>query len=72
MCLYMFFRNYSKSGKGISKKDLDKSGVELYFDILNRRIWNMIKLNLLYVLVSIPAIVFRSFIQNTLKVKNSS
>lgn len=53
----MFFRNYSKPGKGISKEDLDKSGVELYFDILFRRIWNMIKLNLLYVLVSIPAII---------------
>lgn len=60
--LYMFFRNYSKPGKGISKEDLNKSGVELYFDILFRRIWNMIKLNLLYVLVSIPAVIISALI----------
>ena len=50
------FFNYSKAGKGITKEDLEKSGLALYFDILGRRIWKLITLNLLYLLVSIPAI----------------
>ena len=51
------FNNYSKPGKGINKEDLNKSGVSLYFDIFFRRIWKMMALNLMYLLVSIPAIV---------------
>ena len=49
--------DYSKPGKGVSKEDVQKSGIELYFDILSRRLWKLIKLNLIYVLFSIPAIV---------------
>ena len=51
------FFNYSKAGKGINKEDLEKSGLALYFDILGRRIWKLITLNLMYLLVSIPALV---------------
>ena len=50
------FLNYSKAGKGIKKEDLEKSGLGLYFDIFGRRIWKLITLNLMYILVSIPAI----------------
>lgn len=48
--------NYSKAGKGINKEDLEKSGIALYFDIFGRRIWKLITLNLIYLVVSIPAI----------------
>ena len=59
----MFFNNYNKPGRGISKEEIDnKSGIELYFDILFRRIWKMMTLNLLYVLVSIPVIVISAII----------
>ncbi len=51
------FFYYSKSGKGVKKGDLEKSGVGLYFDILGRRIWKLITLNLMYLVVSIPAII---------------
>ena len=73
----MFFNNYTKPGRGVSKEDLDKSGVSFYFDILFRRIWKMIQLNLLYVLVSIPAIVISAvlslyFLTMTASVKNIS
>ncbi len=50
------FFNYSKAGKGIKKEDLEKSGLSLYFDILGRRIWKLIILNLMYLIASIPAI----------------
>ena len=58
------FNNYTKPGKGISKEDLNKSGVSLYFDIFFRRIWKMMTLNLMYLLTSIPAIVI-SFLLST-------
>lgn len=46
----IFGGNYSKPGKGISKEEAVKRN---YFDILGRRFWNLIKLNLLYVLANI-------------------
>lgn len=51
------FFNYSKAGKGVKKEDLEKSGVGLYFDIFGRRIWKLMALNMMYLVVSIPAII---------------
>ena len=56
------FFNYSKAGKGIKKEDLDKSGVGLYFDIFGRRLWKLMTLNLMYLAVSIPAIIIVYYI----------
>ncbi len=60
------FLNYSKAGKGVKKDDLDKSGVGLYFDIFGRRIWKFITLNLMYLVVSIPAILIAFLISSYL------
>ena len=60
------FFNYSKAGKGIKKEDLEKSGVGLYFDIFGRRIWKLMTLNLMYLVVSIPAIIIAYCISATL------
>ncbi len=48
--------NYTKPGRGVSKDDLDKTGIALYFDILGRRIGKIILLNVLFLVASIPAI----------------
>lgn len=56
------FNSYTKPGKGLSKEDLDKSGLALYFDILFRRFWKFISINFMYVIASIPAIIIASFI----------
>lgn len=56
------FFNYSKPGKGVSQEDLEKTGLELYFDILSRRLWKLVTLNLVYVITSIPALVIGWFI----------
>jgi len=45
-----FFVNYSKPGKGVSKEEAAKRN---YFDILGRRFWDLVKLNLLFVLCNI-------------------
>lgn len=59
-----FFNNYTKPGKGVSKEDVQKSGIGLYFDIFLRRFWKFISINMLYILTSIPAIIISFFIAN--------
>ena len=49
-----FSPNYAKAGKGISKEKAMKRD---YFDILGLRFWDLIKINLVYVLCNIPALV---------------
>lgn len=58
------FNSYTKPGKGVSKEDVQKSGIPLYFDIFLRRFWKFISINMLYVIASIPAIIVSFFIAN--------
>ncbi len=58
------FNSYTKPGKGVSKEDVQKSGISLYFDIFLRRFWKFISINLLYIIASIPAIIISFFIAN--------
>ncbi len=51
-----FFNNYTKPGKGITEDDLNKTGIALYFDILIRRFWKFVQINLLFLATSLPAI----------------
>ncbi|MBR2500185.1 MAG: YesL family protein [Clostridia bacterium] len=49
-----FSPNFAKAGKGVSKEKAMKRD---YFDILGLRFWDLIKINLLYVLCNIPAVI---------------
>ena len=60
------FFNYSKAGQGVRKEDLEKSGLGLYFDILGRRLWKLMTLNLMYIAISIPAIIIAYIISTYL------
>jgi len=60
------FRSYTKPGKGLSKEDVEKTGIALYFDIFARRFGKLISVNLMYLLFSIPAIIISFFIANYL------
>lgn len=57
MAGFFGFFDYAKPGKGISKEDVNKKGLSLYFDIFLRKIWKIITLNLIYILFSLPAII---------------
>ncbi|MBP3337611.1 MAG: DUF624 domain-containing protein [Clostridia bacterium] len=46
----LFGNNYSRPGKGISKEEAAKRN---YFDILGRKFWKIVQVNMLYVLVNI-------------------
>ncbi len=60
------FSSYTKPGRGLSKEDVEKTGIALYFDIFLRRFGKFISVNLLYLLASIPAIIISFFIANYL------
>lgn len=51
-----FFGRYDKPGKGVTEEDLNKKGIALYFDILIRRFWKLVGLNMMYLVASIPAL----------------
>ena len=62
------------TGRGVSKEDVDKHGPSLYFDIFFRKFWGFLKVNLLYLILSIPSIVVWAVISSflvTLLAQNS-
>ena len=64
--------NYSKPGKGVDK-DVAEPPLKIYFDVLYRKFWDLIKLNLLYVAFSLPLLfAFFVFILNFLNLFLSS
>ena len=58
--------DYTKPGKGVSKEDLEKTGISLYFDILGRRLGKIVILNILFLITSIPAIAISAFLSPVL------
>ena len=50
----MFGKNYNKPGKGIQKDEPTKKGIALFIDILVREFWNLVGLNLIFIITSIP------------------
>ena len=53
----MFFRDYAKPGKGVNKRDPNERRIKVFFDVFPRKIWDLFKLNILYVLASLPFVV---------------
>ena len=51
----MGFFNYSKPGPGIDKNAPKKKGVALYLELFFRKFWELIRINVLYFIFSIPA-----------------
>lgn len=56
----IFGGNYSKPGPGVSKNECKKKGLARFYQIFLRKFWDLIKLNLLYILTLLPtfAVVF--------------
>ena len=52
----MFFKNYDRPGPGVQPRNPDEPRIKIFWDIFPRKLWNLFKLNLLYLLVSIPFI----------------
>lgn len=50
------FNSYTKPGPGIPKDAPPKKGLRLFFDVLTREFFELVKLNLLYLLFCIPIV----------------
>ena len=53
-----FFREFSRSGKGVSKDAPDKKRFILFFEILWRKLWQIIGINLLYFIIVLPVFAY--------------
>jgi len=49
--------NYNKPGPGVPKDAPPKSPFIVFFEILSRKFWNFIKINLMFVLFNLPALI---------------
>lgn len=56
----IFTRNFDKPGPGIPKDLPPKKGFDLFGSIFKREFWNLIKLNLIFILFSIPIVTIGS------------
>ena len=52
----VFTPNFEKPGPGISKDEPPKKGLALFFEILVREFWQLIKLNLIFCIACIPIV----------------
>jgi uncharacterized membrane protein YesL len=49
--------DYNKPGPGIDKDAPQKSPIVRFFEILQRKFWNLIKVNMMFLIFNIPAII---------------
>ncbi|MGM9936196.1 MAG: hypothetical protein ACI38A_02525 [Candidatus Ornithomonoglobus sp.] len=56
----LFNTDYSKPGPGVSKNERKKKGLARFYQIFFRKFWNLIELNILYIVTLLPtfAVVF--------------
>ena len=52
----LFSKNYESAGVGISKYAPKKKGIALFFDIVGRKFWKLMQVNLLYMLFFLPLV----------------
>ena len=57
----LFSANYNKPGPGVEKDAPPKPRFFIFFDVLKRKFWHVMKINLMFVLFNLPAL-FVSFI----------
>jgi len=50
----MFFYNYEKAGKGVNRRDPNQPRIQVFIDILPRKLWSLFKLQILYLLTIAP------------------
>lgn len=60
----LFSSNYNKPGPGVDKDAPKKPAFFVFFEVLKRKFWHLIKVNLMYILFSIPALLIAYFISS--------
>lgn len=56
----LFYSNYSTPGPGVAKNARRRKGIARFYEIFFRKFWDLIKLNLLYIITLLPtfAVIF--------------
>jgi len=52
------FYSPNKSGKGVSKNEPEKKPFFKFFELVGRKFWKLVQLNLLYILMCVPIVTF--------------
>jgi len=53
----LFSSSYNKPGPGVDKDAPKKPSFFVFFEVLKRKFWNLLKVNLMFILFNIPALV---------------
>lgn len=62
MAGFFGFFDYTKPGPGVNKDEPPKPRIVVFFEILSRKFWNLVKLNMMFFLFNIPAILTMLFL----------
>lgn len=65
MAGFFGFFDYSKPGPGVPENAPPKSPFIVFFEILQRKFWNLVKVNLMFVIFNIPALLLGMFVMLT-------
>lgn len=60
----LFSINYNKPGPGVDKDAPQKPRFFIFFEVLKRKFWNLLRVNLMFVLFNIPALLIAYFISS--------
>lgn len=59
--LFGFF-DFTKEGPGVPDNEPPKARIRVFFEVLSRKFWNILKINLLFGLFNLPAIILTLFL----------
>jgi len=62
MAGFFGFFDYSKPGPGVEKDAPQKASIPLFFELFFRKFWDLIKLNIMFFIFNIPAILVMLFL----------
>ena len=62
MAGFFGFFDYTKEGKGVRKDEPEKKRFPLFFELLFRKFWKLVQLNLLYLVTLIPVLIIYFFL----------
>lgn len=60
----LFSSNYNKPGPGVDKDAPPKPRFFIFFEVLKRKFWHLLKVNLMFVLFNIPALLVAFFMSS--------
>ncbi|MFA6309638.1 MAG: hypothetical protein WC677_07910 [Clostridia bacterium] len=66
MAGFFKFVDYNKVGKGVEKGQPQKNGLMLFLELYVRKFWLLVRLNIMYFVFSIPAILIAIFVTTSL------